>query len=86
MAKQFKLDDLKKPGVWDNLIRRTAIQLNGTSQERGDLLLADRLECDNRGYHLVSREPKDPSKVMICYDCELWFGKNDGIEYRVEPL
>ena len=41
--------------------------------------------CGDRGYHRVSQDDKDP---LICYDCDLWFGKGDaegmGIEYRVE--
>ncbi len=44
-----------------------------------------RNDCVERGYHRVSSDNKDP---LICYDCELFFGKKDSwwIDYRVEPL
>ena len=40
--------------------------------------------CNERGYHRVAQDNKNP---LICYDCDLWFGKEEGIEYLVEnPL
>lgn len=40
--------------------------------------------CQERGYHKVSQDDKNP---LICYDCDLWFEKEDEIKYKVEsPL
>ena len=47
-----------------------------------------RKSCDERGYHLVSSEPVDKEKTMICNDCELFFNRryaeDVGLKYRVE--
>lgn len=37
--------------------------------------------CQQRGYHKVSQDKKDP---LICYECDLWFGKDDEVKYQVE--
>ncbi len=59
----------------------------------GDELLERRTGCDTRGYHRVDSEPRNPNpdkpsdfgNLMICHDCDLWFGKYDGtdVPYRV---
>lgn len=52
-----------------------------SSQDFFDHVLKSREACSERGYHRVDDDSKEP---LICYDCDLWFGKEDGIEYRVE--
>jgi len=53
-----------------------------------DAILEERRKCANQGYHKVSAEPKNLSEnvLMICYECDLFFGSKDGISYRVVPL
>ena len=42
-----------------------------------------RAECGDRGYHKISELlPKDP---QTCYHCELFFGKDQGTEYKIIP-
>ncbi len=63
--------------------------ITGALGDQIEAIYAERLECRNRGYHRVSDEaPKtEENRLMICYDCELWFGsKDDFVTYRVEPL
>ncbi len=40
-----------------------------------------RKKCDKRGYHKVVH---DYSNSLLCYDCNFWFGKDEGIKYKVE--
>lgn len=51
--------------------------------------------CSDRDFHRVSQEPSNPNpkdqfdtrNSMICYDCDVMFGKYDNVlDYRVEPL
>jgi len=41
--------------------------------------------CQERGYHRVIQDTKDP---IICYDCDLWFDKAFAkacdIKYKIE--
>lgn len=63
--------------------------VTGPLGDQIDAIHAERLECASRGYHRVSNNaPKtDKNELMICYDCELWFGSKDNfVTYRVEPL
>ena len=50
-----------------------------------DEFAENRTACNERGYHRVCQDEKDP---LICYDCDLYFGKDevDSDSYRVEPL
>ena len=57
-------------------------------ESMGNELLERRMACDERGYHRVDSEPSNPNplnhldiaNLMICYDCELFFGKYDGTD------
>ncbi len=41
-----------------------------------------RKECDARGYHRVIQDSEEP---VHCYDCDLWFHKDQDVHYRVVP-
>ncbi|MBI4142232.1 hypothetical protein HY484_04865 [Candidatus Woesearchaeota archaeon] len=51
-------------------------------------------ECHTRGYHVVScddkkgdeKNPFSFDNLLICYHCELFFGKYDEIPYNVVPV
>lgn len=76
----------------DILLELARIQVQGTVEERANLLLADREQCSKRGYHRVEQEPKNPNpdnptdirNLLICSDCDVYFGKYDDFAYRVE--
>jgi len=60
-----------------------------------EFIIIERNKCSTRGYHLVDEEPQKPNpherldlnNLLICYDCEEFFGKYDeGLPYRVEKL
>lgn len=59
----------------------------GSFEEFAGHISNSRDDCEERGYHLVESDENDP---LICYHCDLWFGKDDcedmGIEYKVQPL
>ena len=48
-----------------------------------DLNRQRRNDCEDLGYHAIDRlEPEDP---QMCYNCELFFGKNQGSIYKIIP-
>ncbi|MDP3728938.1 MAG: hypothetical protein Q8R18_05825 [bacterium] len=57
-----------------------------------ELIILERDMCCMRGYHRVDEEPQNPNpqnhivlnNLLICYDCETFFGKYDSIPYGVE--
>lgn len=62
--------------------------VTGPLAKQIDQFSARRYACSDRGYHRVSKEPPktETNDLMICYDCELFFGsKDDFVTYRVEP-
>ncbi len=74
-------------------IIESAIRQKREFRYRARVLEARRGACSSRGYCRVSSDPlgneSDPSNqenLRICYDCDLFFGKYDGIPYRVEPI
>ena len=53
-------------------------------QDYFDHMDASREECIRTEYHRVAENNENN---LICYDCNLKFGKDKGIEYKVEdPL
>jgi hypothetical protein len=62
------------------LIPPRASQFEGI-QEFFDHVFNAREACSERGYHRVDQDNKDP---LICYDCDLWFDKSMGAEYKVD--
>jgi hypothetical protein len=42
--------------------------------------------CKERGYHVVDSENDNLDGFMICYECDLWFGKDQDVNYKVRPL
>ena len=71
------------PKVLQNLLERAKVQVFGTIKERAELISADREKCMERGYHRIE---DDSENLLICYDCESWFGKDDGFDYKIIPL
>lgn len=59
-----------------------------------DLIVDERNRCVIRGYHRIDEEPQNPNphnkmdmnNLLICYDCEAFFGKYDDIAYKVEKM
>jgi len=61
-----------------------------SAQEYFNYISKSRDGCAQRGYHRVNSKPKEKDKVMICYDCDLWFdkefAKDCNIKYKIKPL
>lgn len=68
-------------------------QISGDWRKLANITEARRDECGLRGFHVVSDDSKGDEtnhfsldNLRICYHCELFFGKYDGIPYKVVPV
>ena len=57
-------------------------EIFGSVRERVELEIRRRDYCMGRGYHRI--EELNDNDPQICYDCGIFFGRNQGISYRVE--
>ncbi|MBI2102605.1 hypothetical protein HYT55_02100 [Candidatus Woesearchaeota archaeon] len=70
----------------EEAVLRAKTRISGSVSTIANLYEEDRNKCYARGYHRVGSDEDRHGELRICYDCELFFGKNDGVSYRVEPL
>lgn len=79
------MDDLvdltNKEAVKEIIKSVNGIILGGRSYR--DSIFSRRESCSIRGYHRISREPQDHKTCTACYDCDLFFAPDDGVNYRV---
>ncbi len=86
-------DDLiPMPEALENILEKTQIKAGQSGlQVHVHQMIEDRNMCSIRGYHRVDEEPRDPNphskmdlrNLLLCYDCEVFFGMYDGVSYRV---
>ena len=79
------MTDESKPKSLDleQALRNARIQVFGSVEQLADLYEEQRKPCRERGHHRINCD--DTEDPQVCYDCELFFGKDDGIEYRIVP-
>ncbi len=70
MGDEITLDDLADD--------KSGFMLLGSAQ-----MYQQMMRCHDRGYHRVSDDKREDP--LVCYDCEILFGKDEGSVYRVVP-